>query len=255
MTWGGYRPGSKTTKQEKPFFSLTLETKPLVSDEMRRFQQEIGVRLSKEQADTLAFAIITPVIHFTDIRSLTSLPYPRIKEIAAYLVHQMLLQETGDGGFVLADTIRRRYEHAMEQRDHVGTKSGPSWHQVGTKSALSRHQVQILATCKIEQAVPDLLNLVGRTDRTKFRTDLLNPLLEEGLVEMTIPDKPKSSKWPLFLNQELNRPGQEKIMDSQLNYPRSNILPFGHDDIRIYMDNLFMEGYLKPVACGNGPLV
>jgi len=134
------------------------------------------------------------VIQFTDIRTLTSLPYPRIKEIAAYLVHQMLLQETGDGGFVLADTIRRRYEHAMEQRDHVGTKSGPCWDQVGIKLALSQHQVEILTLCKTKQGITDLLTLVGRTNRTKFRTDLLNPLLEDGLVEMNIPDKPKSSK-------------------------------------------------------------
>jgi len=54
--------------------------------------------------------------------------------------------------------------------------------------------VEILAACRTDQAVPDLLALVGRTNRTKFRTDLLIPLIEEGLVEMTIPDKPKSSK-------------------------------------------------------------
>ena len=58
-------------------------------------------------------------------------------------------------------------------------------------------------------------------------------------------------QWPLFLNQELKRPGKEKLMESQLKYPRSNILPFDHDDIRIYMDNLFMEGYLKPVSWGD----
>lgn len=58
-------------------------------------------------------------------------------------------------------------------------------------------------------------------------------------------------QWPLFLNQKLKRPGQEKLMESPLKYPRSNILPFDHDDIRIYMDNLFMEGYLKPVSCGD----
>ena len=190
---GWVPPRIENDKAGKAFL-LTLETKPLVSEEMRRFQQEIGVRLTKEQADTLAFAIITPVIRYTDIRTLTSLPYPRIKEIAEYLVRQMLLQETGDGGFALAEPIRKRYEHVMKQRDHVGTKLGPSRDQVGTKLALSRHQVNILSLCKTKQGITDLLTLVGRTNRTKFRTDLLNPLLEEGLVEMTIPDKPQSSK-------------------------------------------------------------
>jgi ATP-dependent DNA helicase RecG len=35
---------------------------------------------------------------------------------------------------------------------------------------------------------------VGRTNRTKFRDQVLNPLIKNKLVEMTIPDKPRSSK-------------------------------------------------------------
>lgn len=40
----------------------------------------------------------------------------------------------------------------------------------------------------------NLLALTGRTDRTKFRNHVLKPLLVEDLIEMTIPDKPRSSK-------------------------------------------------------------
>jgi len=39
-----------------------------------------------------------------------------------------------------------------------------------------------------------LMAVTGRTDRTKFRNQVLNPLMKGGLIEMTIPDKPRSSK-------------------------------------------------------------
>jgi ATP-dependent DNA helicase RecG len=36
--------------------------------------------------------------------------------------------------------------------------------------------------------------LTGRTNRTKFRDQVLNPLIEAGFIEMTVPDKPRSPK-------------------------------------------------------------
>lgn len=71
---------------------------------------------------------------------------------------------------------------------------GPARHQVGTKSALSRHQVQVLGAAGDEASVADLMHLCSRSDRTKFRDQVLRPLLEAGWLEMTIPDKPRSSK-------------------------------------------------------------
>ena len=66
--------------------------------------------------------------------------------------------------------------------------------QVGTKLALSRHQVDILRKCLIETGIVELMAIAGRTDRTKFRHQVLNPLIEARLLEMTIPNKPTSSK-------------------------------------------------------------
>lgn len=66
--------------------------------------------------------------------------------------------------------------------------------QVGTKWAPSRHQVEILLACLEPRPLTALMEIAGRSDRTKFRQQVLGPLLTTGLLEPTIPDKPRSSK-------------------------------------------------------------
>lgn len=63
---------------------------------------------------------------------------------------------------------------------------------VGTESALSRHQVEILRKCTDDTAIGDLMSVAGRADRTKFRNQILRPLLRAELLRMTIPEKPNS---------------------------------------------------------------
>lgn len=77
-------------------------------------------------------------------------------------------------------------------RKHAGMDLEPGRHQVGTKLALSRHQADILRKCLNENGITELMKIAGRTDRTKFRNQVLNPLLRDGLLEMTIPQKPSS---------------------------------------------------------------
>jgi ATP-dependent DNA helicase RecG len=64
--------------------------------------------------------------------------------------------------------------------------------QAGTKLGLSRDQVEIMERAINEAPIVDLMGIAGRSNRTKFRDHVLNPLIEAGLIEMTIPDKPKS---------------------------------------------------------------
>lgn len=89
--------------------------------------------------------------------------------------------------------------------DQVGTKSGPSRDQVGTESAaegdqsetrlsLQQEQVTLLYKMTGDHTAPELMTFVGRSNRSKFREQVLTPLLRLGVVEMTIPDKPNSSK-------------------------------------------------------------
>lgn len=50
----------------------------------------------------------------------------------------------------------------------------------------------ILNKCSTPVALIELMAVVGRADRTKFRNQILNPLIWGGLIEMTIPNKPNS---------------------------------------------------------------
>ena len=76
----------------------------------------------------------------------------------------------------------------------TGEVTGEVTPQVGTKLALSRHQVDILHKCRTNTTLQVLIKITGRSDRTKFRNQVLNPLLKDDLIEMTIPDKSRSSK-------------------------------------------------------------
>ncbi len=58
------------------------------------------------------------------------------------------------------------------------TDRRPSWDQVA-----------ILRKRQTESVIGDLMAASGRSNRTKFRDRVLNPLLPAGLIEMTIPDK------------------------------------------------------------------
>ena len=72
--------------------------------------------------------------------------------------------------------------------------SQPTGIREGTKSAPSRHQVHILRNCLASKSIREIMALAGRRDRTKFRHQVMQPLLAAGWLAMTIPDKPTSSR-------------------------------------------------------------
>ncbi len=105
----------------------------------------------------------------------------------------------------------------------------------GTKSAPSRHQVDGEVTPEVARQVPgkypastrqvvkalyDLSEVVSRvelqaklklSDRDHFSKEYLQPALEAGLIEMTIPDKPRSSKQQYRLTPK----GQQYLEQSE----------------------------------------
>ena len=63
---------------------------------------------------------------------------------------------------------------------------------LGTKQGLSRDHLIILKKCKEESTAVELMNILGRTNKTKFKLAIIYPLIDHGFIELTIPEKPKS---------------------------------------------------------------
>ena len=63
---------------------------------------------------------------------------------------------------------------------------------LGTKQGLSRDHLKILKNCKNESSAIDLMNILNRTNKSKFKNTIINPLIENGYFELTNPGKPKS---------------------------------------------------------------
>lgn len=87
-----------------------------------------------------------------------------------------------------ADTFFTAVFYPLAQQDRKATG------ETGTKSGLSRDQAGILAHCLSERSFTEIMTLTGRSNRTKLRDHVVNPLIETGLLAMTLPDKPRSPK-------------------------------------------------------------
>ena len=63
---------------------------------------------------------------------------------------------------------------------------------IGTKKGLSRDHLQILKKCNQESSALELMKILKRSNKSKFKTAIINPLLDHNFLELTIPDSPKS---------------------------------------------------------------
>ena len=69
----------------------------------------------------------------------------------------------------------------------------PSRHPVSTQSAPSVENIdKLIVFCTEARSFGEMLAFMGYSDRTKFRRKYIHPLLEAGIMEQTMPNKPNS---------------------------------------------------------------
>jgi len=81
-----------------------------------------------------------------------------------------------------------------------------------------------------------------------------NPEFEDWPLDVVVPDRDSflrflQERWPIFLDGAgKGRVGGERQAHYALQVPGQEDLPFDHSDVRVYLDNYFLEGLLEPVS-------
>ena len=171
---GRVAPQIRNNKGDKSF-ELVLQQRALITPTIKRIQQQLGVNLDPAQAAILAQAALEPTVQVADAAMIAGVNFAQEAGELDFLHRQQLLQPTGQQGFCLTDRIRTLLE--KQNSVEVLSKLGPD---AGTRSGPSRDQVKILDNCMQERAMSELMVLVGRTNRIKFRDQVLKPMLEAG---------------------------------------------------------------------------
>lgn len=146
------------------------------------------------------------------------------------------------------------------QETHLSESLG----EKGTKDFILRHVLKV-APELIKTPVDLLRTLLRRHYRGRPVPRVLDDRLVEILAKASafsgwplqeiVPDRERfflflQERWPLFLERFIKGQGgavREARGEGWLSVPGPVDLPFDHSDIKVYIDNLFLEGLLRPV--------
>lgn len=206
-------PEIENDKAEKSF-RLRLRREKLVTEEQLLAQASLGVQLSEHEAAVFAYLMRNGEIDLADIKALTGLAGPAARELAQHLAVQVILRPNAgvEGKFALADHLQERFlrhtpgdsseNQAVEGRSGSGRATEQVTEQVGEGPTdqvsplreLSTAQWALVEHADAPRSLAELMRIAGYTQRPHFKAAHLEPLIAGGILRMTVPDKPTSSR-------------------------------------------------------------
>ncbi|MYN66474.1 MAG: AAA family ATPase [Acidobacteria bacterium] len=237
----GHVPPLILSDRRRKSFELVLKKEELLSEQQLLFQGQLGVRLTDDEARTVAIACRQQHLTLSQIKAVTGLSGPKATAVADRLVTQVLLERAGDR-YVMAGHLRARLAQAnvgsdsasapstaAADRDNSTTAESPTAGDGPTSSmpsaasaklltTLSATQWRIVELCDVPRRLANVMVAIGETDRSLFRTQHVDPLLEAGILRMTIPGKPTAAAQRYVLTEagaalkaaRLGRPENER---------------------------------------------
>lgn len=80
----------------------------------------------------------------------------------------------------------------------------------------------------------------------------MRPAFHEWPLELLVRDRKAfweflDERWPVFIRETRGGTAVVREEPETLKYPGPSLLPFQHDDVRVFIDNLFADGILTPI--------
>lgn len=217
---GNVPPVIENDKTEKTF-RLILSKDRLVTEAQLLAQANLGVNLTEQEAAVFAYLTRKGQIDLADVKGITGLAGPAAMGLVQRLTVQALLAPAVEGGhmYTLADHLRQRFMPSSvdtdeqtqgatpvsalsEETEQVTVQVTPGvTEQVPALVQLSPLQWLIVEQTDTPRTLQELLDVTGYKQRPYFKAHHLEPLLAGGVLRMTVPDKPTSSKQQYVLTE------------------------------------------------------
>ena len=186
-------------------FQLTLHWRVLPKQVDGFWKQLIGASVTHDQARLLAWLEQTGSAEVGLARLATGLSASETRKLIAGLEVNGLVELLGDEGERLrlaphiAGLLAKARAPAEGATKGAGGTQQVTGHSTGQVTAhvaehVTEQVVQVLQACEGEKSRAELMSTLGLVHREHFRESHLVPALAAGYLEMTIPDKPKSSR-------------------------------------------------------------
>lgn len=229
--------------------------------ELLPFEEPVAFRFayeSKYRARWERGELIDLVVVLTDTQALRSLPYDLLQ-----VGHQLSFNLGNlfpNLSYLIVNALDRCHFDALYQAQAQYTSG-----QLGdnaTKDFVLRHVFNIVPEL-IKQPSDLLMVLLRRHYRSKRVSAIVDDRLLQVLrdrqmfqtwpLETILPDRQAfftflQERWPRFVRRQLTK--SKQVAEPSATYASSAPvdLPFEHKDVRVYIDNLFLEDYLEPIS-------
>ncbi len=185
-------------------FCLTLLKEELVSDEQILFQAKLGVNLSEEEAAIFAQVWRTGQIWLLEASAISGFSISNTKKLLNRLTVQNLVESKKgqkQTHYILAEHLRE-IKTEVSKDDVSGKKKLilPS-DKVKPLKEISDIQRKIVDFSDSSHPITQIMIHLGLKNRTFFRKNHLEPLLENGILKMSYPDKPNHPKQAYVLTE------------------------------------------------------